>query len=157
MKTKIIVLIITLTVPEFLAARFQRFPQNQLRQEPAPIKNYGMPTAPQIPAKIPMRPPAQRPPHLIKPKPPKPIMPPKPLPPKPKPPKPPRLPYYTGTPYLYQFPVMTVYCGGVPIQYTYAWYKDRYVILYNGWFWYNNEWVWGGRGTAPLPPAWRPE
>ena len=110
-----------------------------------PIMNYGKPVIPEIPAKQPLRPPAQKPPYNQIEKPPKPL-PPKPFPPKPKPPKP-------NT-------VVTVYPAHdfkPTTQYTYAWYKDGYVILYKGWFWYKKQWIWGGQGKAPDKPLWIPK
>lgn len=40
---------------------------------------------------------------------------------------------------------------------TYGYYNNVYVPSYNGWYFYNNVWCWGGRGRRPPhPPAWRP-
>ena len=152
-------IIISLAIPATLPARFQRIlpPPNQPasagrpavfapQPERPPIKNYGKPPAPEIPAQTVHRPPAQRPPYHIKPAPPKPLRPPKP------PPKPPHHRRYPYPP-----PVVNIFFEGRPLQYTYAWYKDSYVILYNGWFWYKKHWIWGGQGVAPAMPLWRPE
>ena len=159
MKTRVFILLISLMLPTIIAARFQRTPQIPVRPAPGslrpvpgpvsanitpeqtPIRTYGKPPAPQIPAQTLRRPPAQMPPHQIK----------------PKPPKPPWPPHHREYKYSCFPPILTVYSSGTPLQYTYAWYKDRYVILYEGWFWYNKQWVWGGLGAAPAKPAWRPE
>ena len=87
--------------------------------------------------------------------------------PMPKPPPPHRPGYHPGhrpppawgSGYYYSdyVPVVpAVYYGDIPSDYTYAWYNNKYVLYWRGWFWYNNAWVWGGQGAAPAPPNWRP-
>ncbi|MBR2364872.1 MAG: hypothetical protein IKA79_06690 [Lentisphaeria bacterium] len=44
-----------------------------------------------------------------------------------------------------------------PATITYGYYNNVYVPCYNGWYFYNNVWCWGGHGRRPPhPPAWRP-
>ena len=109
--------------------------------------------------------PQQRPERPSQPKPPqqRPERPPTPKPPPPqrpgnRPPPPPPPPAW-GPGYYYSdyVPVVpAVYYGDIPSDYTYAWYNNKYVLCWRGWFWYNNAWVWGGQGAAPAPPNWRP-
>ena len=43
-------------------------------------------------------------------------------------------------------------------QYAYDWYNGYWVPTYNGWYWYNNVWVWNGGGPRPrYAPAWVPD
>lgn len=72
----------------------------------------------------------------------------------PPPPQPAWRPGHHDSRYVPVVPV--VYYGDVPTDYTYAWYNDKYVIYWRGWFWYKAAWVWGGQGAAPAPPTWRP-
>lgn len=44
----------------------------------------------------------------------------------------------------------------VPSSYEYRYYNGAYVVYYNGWYWYNNSWIWGRRGAPPPRPHWRP-
>lgn len=45
----------------------------------------------------------------------------------------------------------------VPATITYGYYNNVYVPCWNGWYFYNNVWCWGGHGRRPPhPPAWRP-
>ena len=96
--------------------------------------------------------PQQRPERPSQPKPPPPQRPGN------RPPPPPTPPAW-GPGYYYSdyVPVVpAVYYGDIPSDYTYAWYNNKYVLCWRGWFWYNNAWVWGGQGAAPAPPNWRP-
>jgi hypothetical protein len=140
----------TMIIPFLLSAKPVPAAVQSIRPQPipTPIRDYGKPVAPQIPATVQPRPPAQRPPYnqvVDKPALPKPPAP-KPKPPRPRPPRP------HGV-----IPTVPVYNPAAAVEYTFAWYKDSYVILYKGWFWYKKQWVWGGQGKAPAPPAWRPE
>jgi len=42
-------------------------------------------------------------------------------------------------------------------DYSYTFFYGDYVPYYEGWFFYSNEWIWGGRGPRPhAPPRWIP-
>ena len=119
-----------------------------------PQSSYRPPPARPPQSVRPVQPPGVRPDHRPGPRPPH-----RPHHPghRPPPPPPPRYPYWDGYYYSSFIPtVPAVYYGDIPSDYTYAWYNDKYVIYWRGWFWYNNVWVWGGQGTPPAPPNWRP-
>ena len=42
-------------------------------------------------------------------------------------------------------------------QYSYSWYYGYWVPCYQGWYYYNGAWCWGGPGVAPAPPPWKPD
>ena len=43
-------------------------------------------------------------------------------------------------------------------DYDYGWYQNVWVPHYQGWYWFNDTWNWGGTGTAPASqPAWIPD
>lgn len=152
---KVIVMLAAAAAPFLLAARYNRIAPGQTQAIPkiTPIRQYGRPVAPEIPALKPQLPPAMRPHYDNKPG--------KPVPPKPKPDRPPKphKPHkpHKPEPHVVHTPRAPLFYYGEPREYTYAWYKDGYVILYKGWFWYKKQWVWGGQGKAPAPPSWRPE
>ena len=58
-------------------------------------------------------------------------------------------------------PPQTVVVAPQPVavpQYAYDWYNGYWVPTYNGWYWYNNVWVWNGGGPRPrYAPAWVPD
>lgn len=42
-------------------------------------------------------------------------------------------------------------------SYSFGYYNNVYVPMYNGWYYYENVWCWGGRGPRPMhPPRWIP-
>ena len=169
---KITVSIVLLAVSLTLSARGMRPARPAM---PAPPRGVSVPSAPKPATGNAYRPPQ----HSVRPpqqsvRPPQPVHHPKPVNPKPVPDK--RPPYPPGPhkpghrppprpkPPVWHdrdcsgcVPVVpVVYYGDVPTDYSYAWYNDRYVIYWRGWFWYKNAWVWGGQGKAPDPPNWRP-
>ena len=43
-------------------------------------------------------------------------------------------------------------------EYGYGWYGESWVPTYNGWYYCNSVWCWGGVGPRPMHgPAWRPD
>lgn len=43
-------------------------------------------------------------------------------------------------------------------EYGYGWYGEYWVPTYQGWYYYNNVWLWGGAGPRPMHgPGWRPD
>ena len=99
-------------------------------KRPAPVRPAPVRPAPP-PVVKPLPPP---PPPVVKPLPPPPPVVVKPLPPPPPPPRVVVIP-----------------------KYTYDWYYGYWVPCYQGWYYYNNVWCWGGPGVAPAPPPWKPD
>lgn len=90
-----------------------------------------------------VKPPPPPPPRVVVAPPPPPPPPPRVVvaPPPPPPPPPPR----------------RVVVVPPPPHYGYGWYNGLWVPCYNGWYFYNDGWRWGGRGRAPAAPRWRPD
>ena len=85
----------------------------------------------------------------------------------PPPPPPPRPIYVQPAPVVVAPPAPVVVApapvvvepGPVTVipEYGYGWYGEAYVPMYNGWFYYNDGWTWGGVGPRPpFCPGWRP-
>ena len=54
-------------------------------------------------------------------------------------------------------PVVVAPAPVVIPNYGYGWWQGVWVPCYNNWYWYQNCWVWGGRGPRPVPPRWVPD
>ncbi len=55
-------------------------------------------------------------------------------------------------------PATVVVTGATTIpEYSYSFFYGEYVPYFEGWFFYANDWIWGGIGPRPLvPPRWIP-
>ena len=41
-------------------------------------------------------------------------------------------------------------------EFTYTYFYGQYVPYYDGWYFYANDWIWGGIGPRPARPRWTP-
>lgn len=65
-------------------------------------------------------------------------------------------PVVVSTPVVAPAPVVTT-TTTIP-AYSYGYYNNVYCPTYSGYYYYGNNWIWGGPrfGHRPPPPMWRP-
>ena len=66
-------------------------------------------------------------------------------------------PVITTTPTVVTTPTTTTVVTEAIPEYSYSYYFGEYVPYYEGWFYYADDWIWGGIGPRPpAPPRWAP-